>query len=408
MNLLIILKVALRSLRRTSLRSGLAVLGIVIGVAAVIAMVSIGNGARERMARIMATLDTDLLALNAAAARDPRVAVPAPLGPGRGLTEADYLAIRARFPDTAVNIVANRAAGASANGRHVSVRLSGQGRDFLQFDTRLVSGAVFGVAEVRAAGNVCLVTRSVARDLFGPDDPLGRPLRIGNAPFRIIGVLEDRQTTIPGFGGETGAAPADLRVIVPYTSLWMRVDRNAPFVVHVRAGGVENAPRLETALKDLMESRRGKRTAQFNVVNSATAVQAFDQSQQTMTLLLGAIAGISLLVGGIGIMNIMLVSVTERTREIGIRMAIGTRGRDVLLQFLIESAVLSVLGGLIGILLGIGVARAVTYFNDWPTLITPGSILTAFLVSAGLGVFFGLYPARQAARLDPIEALRAE
>lgn len=406
MNFWIVLKVALRNLRRTPLRTSLTTLGIVIGVAAVIAMVSIGSGARAQVEEQFAAFDTNRLTVTAQVPRSLwREGRLPSLRPGQGLTLEDYAAIRADVPGIAAASVEVRASAGEVNahGRTSEANLQGIDADGFEIESReVMRGSAFGKADVKAAGTVCLITESLAEHLFDRKDPLGRLVRVQSTPFVVIGVVADDRR----FAWRPGQQ--DTTVFIPYTSLLRRLDRNASISIALKADDPANLGRLRQAVITLLERRRGTRTAEFVAESFAEGIEAYIESRRTMTRLLGAIAGISLLVGGIGIMNIMLVSVTERTREIGLRMAIGTRGRDILRQFLIESMVLSVLGGALGIALGAGVARLLTRLNDWPTVITPESILVAFLCSAVIGIVFGYYPARQAARLDPIDALRFE
>jgi putative ABC transport system permease protein len=407
MNFWIILKVALRSLRRTLLRSALTALGVIIGVASVIAMVSLGNGARAQIEKQFSTLDSNMLTFQAMPPRDQwrvgRMMRPK-LPPGETLTIDDYNAVRNEVPGIAAASVLMTSLGGSvkANGRGAEATVSGiDVGAFDIFSNKILAGSVFGEADVQSAASVCIINETLSKDLFTGRDPIGRLVRIRDVPFVIVGVVADRDT------GQTGQPPMG-ELHVPYTSLIRRLERAAAPSIALKAANPAELSRIESDVRDLLERRRGKRTSEFYASNVAEQVKSFKESTRTMTLLLGAIGGISLLVGGIGIMNIMLVSVTERTREIGIRLAIGTRGRDVLRQFLIEAMILSVLGGTIGILLGAGVAQLMTHFNKWPTDVTMSSVLAAFLCSAGIGVFFGWYPARQAAQLDPIEALRTE
>jgi putative ABC transport system permease protein len=412
MNFLIILKVALRSLRRTMLRSGLTALGIIVGVAAVIAMVSIGNGASAKVKSALASVDTNLIRMQA---NIPRHMFNAQNGPANRqlmareqLTLADYAAVRTEVPGVGLSSVLLNSSvnGVKANGRRATGMVTGMDVDGIAINRRQVlRGVAFGQSDVGQAASVCLISENLAGKLFAFADPVGARIQLGTTPFTVIGVLKD--DTSLGFAG-LGDMTGDSSIILPYTSLLRRLNPRAHVSILVKAEDPAQVGVVQQRINDLMEMRRGTRKAEFIAGNAADTVKAFMEGTKAMTLLLGAIGGISLLVGGIGIMNIMLVSVTERTREIGIRLAIGTRGRDVLRQFLIESTILSVLGGAIGILLGVGIAIVITTMNDWPTVITFSSVAGAFLCSAAVGVFFGYYPARQAARLDPIQALRSE
>jgi putative ABC transport system permease protein len=407
MNLAICLKIALSNLRRTSLRSALTALGIIIGVAAVIAVVSVGNGARADVEKTLSSLESNQLEISG----DPqpgqwRRGLRWGLPPGDGLTIADYEAIRSEIHGLAATTVhlygfLNRSATTN------QPRASAYGVDVqaLQVLGRvLIAGTMFGEIDVRTAASVCVIPQYLAHELFGDVNPVGRTVRISGVPFMVVGVMEDD----PRFRERPPGEPGDLIAYVPYTSFLRRLDREAKITVVLRADDPKELGRIQLEVSDLLERRRGQRVAAFVTGNISEVVRRQTDASQTLTILLGSIGGISLLVGGIGIMNIMLVSVTERTREIGIRLALGTRARDVMRLFVIEAVLLSACGGLIGVLAGIGVARAIAYVSGWPTLITPGSIVLAFLCSAVIGIFFGYYPARRAAQLDPIQALRAD
>jgi putative ABC transport system permease protein len=391
MNFLIILKVALRSLRRTLLRSGLTALGIIVGVAAVIAMVSIGNGARMQVEKALANVDTTTINLHSVPPRKTwRAGVPMQLAPGDGLTLEDAEALKQELAGLAtvdVMVSAGNAGEIKANGRRSGARVQGTGAPGIKTTGyQIVQGSAFGQSDVDAAASVCLISQHIATTLFDHASPIGRQVRVGAISFVVIGVLGDKSSLQIAMGGQ-----GDTTVLVPYTTVLRRFDSRAAVVISLKAGDPQDVALIQQRALDLLERRRGKRKAEFMSGNAASMVEAYKEGSKTMTVL-----------------NIMLVSVTERTREIGIRLAIGTRGRDVLRQFLIESTVLSVIGGAIGILVGVGAAKLMTYMNNWPTSVTVSSIVAAFLCSAAIGVFFGYYPARQAARLDPIQALRAE
>ncbi|HMP83056.1 MAG TPA: ABC transporter permease, partial [Verrucomicrobiota bacterium] len=264
------------------------------------------------------------------------------------------------------------------------------------------SGSMFMDTDVRGAAKVCIVGKTVVDQLFQGEDPVGETLRIRDIPFKILGVLESKGVNF--FGQDQ-----DDTVIVPYTSAMRRLSRSDYLrAILIQADRPENMERVQREVEAVLQQRRGTREPDFTVRSQLELAEAATATAKTMTALIGSIAAISLIVGGIGIMNIMLVSVTERTREIGIRMAIGARGRDILLQFLIESVTLSVIGGAIGIAAGIVFSKIIGAKMDWPTLTSTTSIVVAFLFSAGVGIFFGFYPARKASQLDPIEALRYE
>ena len=293
-----------------------------------------------------------------------------------------------------------------ANGLNWYTTIMGESEDYLTMrQWPLAFGAMFGEEEVRSSAKVCVVGVTIVKDLFPNGDAIGRTLRIRNLPFKVIGVLESKGLSLQG-------TDQDDIVIVPYTSAMKRITHQYYLrTINVQAEESDRMPGIEIDIINLLRDRhhidQGKED-DFTVRDQQEIAKAATATTRAMTFLLGAIAGVSLVVGGIGIMNIMLVSVTERTREIGIRMAVGAHGSDVLMQFLIEAVVLSLMGGALGILLGIGSSELLSRINDWPTLVSPGAIVVAFIFSGAVGVFFGYYPARQAARLDPIEALRYE
>jgi putative ABC transport system permease protein len=261
---------------------------------------------------------------------------------------------------------------------------------------------MFSEQDVRSVAKVAVLGKTVVDQLFPDGDPLGKTVRIRNIPFKIVGILAPKGFNL--FGQDQ-----DDTVVIPYTSHLKRVSHHTNLnSILVQAGSAKTIDQVQQDITDLLMQRRKGREQDFTVRNQIEFAEAATATAKTMTLLLGFIAGVSLLVGGIGIMNIMLVSVTERTREIGIRLAVGAHGRDVLLQFLIEAVILSSLGGLIGILIGVGASEVVSLKTGWPILVSPISVFGAVAFSAVVGVFFGFYPARKAAQLDPIEALRYE
>ncbi len=261
---------------------------------------------------------------------------------------------------------------------------------------------MFTDQDVRSVAKVAVIGKTIVDQLFPDGDPVGKTIRIRNIPFKIVGVLASK-------GFNLFNQDQDDTVVIPYTSHLKRVSHHLNInSILVQAASAEAIDKVQNDITDLLMQRRTGREQDFTVRNQVELAQAATATSETMTVLLGAIAGVSLVVGGIGIMNIMLVSVTERTREIGIRLAVGAHGRDVLLQFLIEAVVLSSLGGLIGIATGIGFSEIVSARTGWPILVSPASVVVAVAFSAIVGVFFGFYPARKAAQLDPIEALRYE
>ena len=294
----------------------------------------------------------------------------------------------------------------AAGNQNWFTRIYGESADY--FDIRqwpLADGAPFTPQDVRSANKVCVIGRTTATQIYGNEDPVGQILRIKEVPFTITGVLTPKGLSPQG-------VDQDDIVIMPYTSAMKRVIGGTNLRnINVQIGDARQVEAAQQQIIALLRQRhniRPGRDDDFTVRNQQEIAEAATATSRVMTLLLGAIAGVSLVVGGIGIMNIMLVSVTERTREIGVRMAVGAHGTDILTQFLIEAVTLSSVGGVIGIICGIGASRILSAYAHWPTLISLSSILIAFLFSAAVGVFFGFYPARQAARLDPIEALRYE
>lgn len=396
------LRIALRALRRNKLRTLLTMLGIIIGVTAVIAAISIGNGAKAQVEAQVASLGQNVLSVFPGSFRT---------GGARGgwgsrstLTPEDAQAIRREVGNVvAVSCEVRDRSQVLANGLNWNTQILGESPDYLSVRAwGLASGAMFTDSDVRRASKVCVIGKTVASQLFNDEDPLGKTIRIRDIPFKILGVLQAKGVNF--FGQDQ-----DDTVIVPYTSSMRRFSGSDYLrAILIQADKADDMDRVQADVTALLQQRRGGREPDFRVFSQLELAQAATATAETMTALIGSIAAISLLVGGIGIMNIMLVSVTERTREIGIRMAIGARGRDILLQFLIEAVTLSVLGGATGIALGIAGSRIIAAKLDWATLTSTSSIVVAFLFSAGVGVFFGFYPARKASRLDPIEALRYE
>jgi len=398
-------KIALRALRRNKLRSSLTSLGIVIGVAAVVAMVAVGNGARASIEAKVAALGQNLLTVFAGNRRS--LGANAGLGSAGTLMLSDAAAILREVPEVAaISPEVTATAQAIANGRNWSTTVAGESADYLQLrDWKLAQGAMFTERDVRSAGKVAVIGAKVANQLFGPLDPLGQTVRIKNIPFTIIGVLTSK-------GAGMGGQDQDDRIVIPYTSAMKRITGDKSLrCINVQ---ISSRDRMESAQKRITELLRQRHRiavdheADFSIMNQKEIADTVGSISQVITLLLGAIASLSLVVGGIGIMNIMLVSVTERTREIGIRMAVGAKTADILLQFLIEAVTLSLFGGGLGVLIGVGSARLAKAVFGLDAVVSPGSIVLAFGVSAAIGIFFGFYPALRAARLDPIDALRYE
>ena len=397
--------IALRALRRNKLRSGLTALGIIIGVASVVAMVAVGNGAQSNIQSQVAALGQNLLMVFAGSRRAG--GVNSGLGSASTITLADAETIGREVTDVvAVSPEVSTSAQAIANGRNWSTTVVGESPDYLKIrDWKLSAGSMFTEREVRSAAKVGIIGSKTAYELFGPLNPIGQTVRVKNIPFVIIGLLESKGA---GMGGQN----QDDRIIIPYTTAMKRITGEK----YLRSVNVQivTAARMEIAQQQITSLLRQRhrvatdRDDDFNIFNQKEIADTVSSITTVITLLLGAIAGISLLVGGIGIMNIMLVSVTERTREIGIRIAIGAQPRDIRLQFLIEAITLSLLGGIIGVLVGVGASKLVAMFANFKPIVSTASILLAFGVSTVIGVFFGFYPASKASALDPIDALRYE
>jgi putative ABC transport system permease protein len=397
--------VALRALRRNKLRSVLTALGIIIGVGAVIAMVGIGNGAKAQVEAQIASLGQNVILIFSGSTTSSGIRTG--WGGAGTLKIEDAEAIRREVPGViGVSEEVVSTTQVAAGNQNWFTRIYGESADY--FDIRqwpLADGAPFTSQDVRSTNKVCVIGRTTATQIYGNENPIGQILRIKEVPFTITGVLMPK-------GLSTQGVDQDDIVIMPYTSAMKRVIGGTTLRnINVQIGDSQQLEAAQQQIISLLRQRhniRAGRDDDFTVRNQQEIAQAATATSRVMTLLLGAIAGVSLVVGGIGIMNIMLVSVTERTREIGVRMAVGAHGSDILTQFLIEAVTLSSVGGLIGIVCGIGASKILSAYANWPTLISTSSIAIAFLFSAAVGIFFGFYPARKAAALDPIEALRYE
>jgi len=397
-----VIKVALRALRRSAMRSILTALGIIIGVAAVIAMVSIGNGAKSQVEASIASLGQNIISVYPGSATTG--GMHGGWGSASSLTVDEALTIRREISGiVAVSPEMRDRQQVLANGLNWNSSVNGE--DVTYLDIRLwtiAEGEMFTEGDVNSAAKVCVIGQTVVAKLFPDGDPVGRSLRIRNLPFKIVGVLKAKGFNY--FGSDQ-----DDVVIIPYTSHLKRIARRPNLnSIIIQAESPDQMTRIQQDVTDFLQQRRNGRDPDFTVRNQQELAEAATATTKTMTVLLGSIAGVSLIVGGIGIMNIMLVSVTERTREIGIRLAVGAHGRDVLTQFLVEAIILSVMGGTLGILLGVGSSQLISRLNGWPVLVSTSAIVGAVAFSAAIGVFFGFYPARKAAQLDPIEALRYE
>ena len=401
---LTILRVGLKAIARNKMRSALTALGIIIGVACVIAMVGVGKGSQAAIQSQINALGTNFLMVF------PGVATQsgARIFTGEStLTEEDVAAVRAEAPSVAyVSPMSRSGAQVVYGNSNWGTQVQGVGVEWPFIRSwNVAQGNFFGESEVRSATKVVVLGSTVATALFGDQSPIGATVRIKNFPFRVIGVLETK-------GGSTQGQDQDDTVVAPYTTV-MRLlkGRNRIDMFMASAVSQDAVEQAQTEIDALLRQRHrlpAGGDADFMVRSQQEIAQTANETSRTLSILLASAASISLLVGGIGIMNIMLVSVTERTREIGIRMAIGAKGKDILTQFLVEALTLSIAGGLIGILLGVGASRILAWKANWNIALPPESILLAFGFSAAIGVFFGFYPAWKASRLDPIEALRYE
>ena len=397
------IRMALRALRRNTLRTLLTMLGIIIGVAAVIAMISIGNGARAQVEAQIASLGQNVILVMSG--NISRGGFGMGFGSAGTLTKDDFEAMGTEVEAvTGLSPEVRGNAQVAFGNQNVSTSILGVSPDYAAVRSwTFTSGENFTDQDVRSANKVALIGKTTATTLFGDGDPLGQIIRIKNAPFTIVGILGAKGTSMMG-------SDQDDVLIIPWTSAMKRITGGTTFrSISIQAADAKTVPQVQSDLGDLLRQRhriREGRDDDFFIRTQQEISEAATATSKVMTVLLGSIASVSLLVGGIGIMNIMLVSVTERTREIGVRMAVGARGRDILLQFLIEAMVLSLVGGAIGVVLGMGVSHTVSKVMGWVTLISTTSILMAFTTSAAIGIFFGFYPAKQASQLDPIEALR--
>ena len=402
------IQIAFRALRVNKMRSGLTMLGIIIGVAAVIAMVAVGAGASSKIAEQISSMGSNLLIILPGATTAGGVRMG--MGTQPTLTMGDAEAILRECP--AVEAVApthNGVAQVVYSHMNWSTGVVGTTPSYLFIrEWRLDSGRPFTLQDVKSATKVALLGRTVVENLFGDEDPLGKIVRIQNLPFTVLGVLAEK-------GQDARGQDQDDTIMVPITTAQKKLF-GVQFpgmvrVISVKARSAEDLSAAERQITSLLKQRHRigpKQDNDFSVRNLTQFMQAREESSKVMTMLLAAIASVSLLVGGIGIMNIMLVSVTERTREIGIRMAIGAKTWDIRLQFLVEALALSLIGGVAGIILGVSASLIISQASGWPTVVSWVSILLAFGFSGIVGIFFGFYPAYKASLLNPIDALRYE
>ena len=402
-----VIRIALIAIRRNAVRSALTMLGVIIGVASVIAMIALGSGARASIDQQIQSQGTNVVYVSSGSfGRGPG----SPRG-GAGsvttLTLEDAQTIGRDVPSVArLSPMVRSRAQVVAGNQNWNTSIEGGNEDYLAIrNWPIVSGENFTARDVLVAEKVALLGQTVAKTLFPDQDPVGQIIRVKSLPFRVVGVLS------PKGQGQWGQDQDDV-IIAPYTT----VQKKLAGITYIQqiALSATSSDIVEKAATDITHLLRQRHRIQdpadddFTVRTVEEMAATRVEMAQTMTMLLMSVASVSLLVGGIGIMNIMLVSVTERTREIGLRMAVGARTRDILRQFLAEAVSLSVAGGAVGVLLGLTVSRLLTSGLGWPTMITPGSILVAFAFAGAVGIFFGFYPARKAAELDPIEALRYE
>ncbi len=404
MRVFVILKIALRALRRNKMRSVLTALGIIIGVAAVIATVAIGSGAKSAVEAQIASLGQNVIIVSPGSSTSG--GMRGGFGSASSLKIEDAIAIRNELPGVAaVSPTSMRTRTASAGSQNWPARIEGQSEEYFMIrEWTIGEGDFFTAQDVQNSAKVAVLGQTVATQLFPDGDAVGKSVRIHNTPFVVLGVLAPKGINMTG-------QDQDNLIIVPIRSMRFITGSIWLFAINVQAVTPEYIPVVKEEIAALLRQRHrieDGREDDFTIRTQDEIASAATQTADTMTWLLGSVATVSLVVGGIGIMNIMLVSVTERTREIGTRIAVGAKSRDIMLQFLVEAVVLSLLGGLLGIALGFAASAALAKFGnmlvDVPTYVIAGSV--GF--SAVVGVFFGFYPARKASRLDPIEALRFE
>ena len=403
-------RIAVRALRVNKLRSALTMLGIIIGVGAVIAMVGVGAGAQASVTERIESLGSNLIVATSGSVTSTGVRLG--LGTQYTLTEDDAAAIAREIPGVQVSAPSMKAKGQVVYGNlNWSTDVYGVTEDYLEaHDWPLDGGRPLGAEDVDGATKVAILGQTTVLNLFGDSDPLGQIIRVQKAPFTVIGLLAAKGESAYGWD-------QDDVILIPLSTAKKKVlgttqpNPRSVRKVEIKIWPGDDMDEAETQIRALLRQRHRLQPGDdddFKLGNLTDVLETKEQAAQIMTYLLAAIASVSLLVGGIGIMNIMLVSVTERTREIGLRMVVGAQGRDILLQFLVEAVTLSVIGGVLGIAAGLVSSRAISHFAEWRTLVAPATIVLAFGFAAAIGIFFGFYPARKAARLDPIEALRYE
>ena len=399
-----LVKLATQSILKNKLRAALTMLGIIIGVAAVIVMVAVGYGARTRIRQQINNLGTNMIVITPGAAQQAGVSQGAQAFPNLSLKDVDKIRSESQLVSAVSPVLVSRAPIISGGGNWRTL-INGVDTDFQTIrDWPASSGDFFSADDVHSNRKVVVLGNTVAQNLFPGQDPVGTEIQIRNSVYKVVGVLSPKGQTASG-------SDSDDVVLIPYTTASLTLSGRS-FIPQILASTSSSSdiPAAQEEIRTLLREthKTDPQSDDFTVKNQADLASAAESSTQVMTLLLAAIASISLLVGGIGIMNIMLVSVTERTREIGIRMAIGARGTDVLTQFLVESIVMGILGGLAGLIVGFAGAKLLGHFTGWETVISPLIMIVAVGFSGAVGVFFGYYPARKAAALNPIQALRYE
>ena len=400
-----ILLSAFRALQRNKMRSFLTMLGIIIGVGAVIAMLAIGQGAEYSVEQQISSLGTNVLIVFPGSQQSGGLRMGA--GTSTTLTEDDALAIQRECPAVAFISPGTRSGGqVIAGNQNWATSIEGTGTDYLEIRKwGIAYGDFYTDADVKAAAKVCVLGQTVADALFPDSSPIGQTIRIRSVPFKVLGVLTKK-------GQNAMGQDQDDNILAPYTTVKRRLTWY-PYLRQILVSATSPTT-ISIAQQQISELLRMRHKIapydpdDFTIRNQADLANAANATTEILTILLASIASVSLLVGGIGIMNIMLVSVTERTREIGIRMSVGARGRDILTQFLIEALVLSLTGGIVGIIFGVVGSSTISSLAKWPTIITVFSIFLSFGFSIAIGIFFGFYPARKAAMLNPIDALRYE
>ena len=412
MNITNLFKIALRAIAANKTRSFLTALGIIIGIASVITMLAIGQGTKSSIQSNIAEMGSNMIMINPGAERRGGVQQDASSMETLKLTDYKALKDECKYIKAISPIVSSSGQFIYGN-QNTPSSITGANQDYLEIrQLEVADGEMFTSADIKSAAKVCLLGRTVADNLF-PDgsDPIGKVIRFGTIPFRVIGVMKKK-------GYNTMGMDQDDYVLAPYTSVMKRIlaqDYLSQIIASAVTEGVTEQATSEMTsilrrthkLKEATDNTEGDED-DFNIRSQEELSSMMNSTTNMLTILLGCVAGISLIVGGIGIMNIMYVSVTERTREIGLRMSVGARGIDILNQFLIESILLSVTGGIIGVIVGVCGAYAVKIFAHWPIEIQPWTIVMSFAVCTFTGVFFGWYPAKKAAQLDPIEAIRYE